>query len=60
LSTQDITRDRSWFRADMSELIPRKGKDESYDEIVAEIKELEGELDKELNVFEKKLGFVHW
>ncbi|KAF5351341.1 hypothetical protein D9758_008002 [Tetrapyrgos nigripes] len=41
---------------DTSELVPRKGKDESCDEIVAEIETLENELDGELEVFEKKLG----
>ncbi|THV02566.1 DNA mismatch repair protein Msh6 [Dendrothele bispora CBS 962.96] len=38
------------------ELIPRKGKDETYDGIMTEIKELEEGLDHELEAFEEKLG----
>ncbi|KAG6815417.1 hypothetical protein H0H87_002062 [Tephrocybe sp. NHM501043] len=38
------------------ELIPRQGKDEAYDEIMAEIAGLEEELDKDLVKMEKKLG----
>ncbi|KAG6917118.1 hypothetical protein DXG01_003784 [Tephrocybe rancida] len=38
------------------ELIPREGKDDVYDEIMAEIAGLEEELDNDLTKMEKKLG----
>ncbi|KAG6841043.1 hypothetical protein C0991_002351 [Blastosporella zonata] len=38
------------------ELIPREGKDEAYDEIMAEITSLEEELDNDLTKLEKKLS----
>ena len=36
--------------------MPREGKDEEYDGIMAQINELEETLDKELKRLEKKLG----
>ncbi|EIM88849.1 DNA mismatch repair protein Msh6 [Stereum hirsutum FP-91666 SS1] len=44
------------------ELIPVEGKDEAYDEISAEIKELEDELEKELKKLKKQLGcdLTYW
>ncbi|TFK38050.1 DNA mismatch repair protein msh6 [Crucibulum laeve] len=48
---------------DTDELVPRKGKDEAYDTIMAEIEGLEKEFDDELEVFEEqleiKLSFWH-
>lgn len=44
--------------SDPSELIPRPGKDERFDEVVREIASLEKELEGELKKFEKTLGFV--
>ncbi|KIJ62178.1 hypothetical protein HYDPIDRAFT_158442 [Hydnomerulius pinastri MD-312] len=41
---------------DTDELLPVDGKDEVYDEVMAEIAELEKELDGQLRKFEKKLG----
>lgn len=38
------------------ELVPIDGKDEVYDEIMAEINGLEKELDEELKTFEKSVG----
>lgn len=40
------------------ELIPRDGKDETYDEVMAEIEELEQELGGALKKFEKILGYI--
>lgn len=40
------------------ELVPVEGKDEDYDNIMAEIRELEEELDEELKGFEKSLKYV--
>lgn len=37
-----------------------EGKDEAYDEISAEIAELEDGLEKELKKLKKQLGCVHW
>ncbi|KAG7445110.1 DNA mismatch repair protein Msh6, partial [Guyanagaster necrorhizus] len=46
---------------DANELVPQEGKDGEYDTIMAEIAELEEELDGELKRFEKKLGCkLHW
>ena len=45
--------------ADADELIPEEGKDETYDEIVSEIRGLENNLEAELQKFEKNLGYVH-
>ncbi|KDR79956.1 hypothetical protein GALMADRAFT_242120 [Galerina marginata CBS 339.88] len=44
------------------ELIPRDGKDERYDEVVAEIKGLEKSLEADLTKFEKSLGIklAYW
>ncbi|KAJ3932313.1 MAG: muts domain V-domain-containing protein [Lentinula lateritia] len=43
------------------ELIPRDGKDETYDEVMAEIEELEQELGGALKKFEKILGVkLNW
>ncbi|PPR06375.1 hypothetical protein CVT24_002487 [Panaeolus cyanescens] len=44
------------------ELLPRSGKDETYDKIVAEIKSLEKSLDGELDKFKKDLGLnlAYW
>lgn len=39
------------------ELVPVEGKDEVYDGIMAEIGELEQELDEQLKKFEKSLGY---
>lgn len=43
-------------------MIPVEGKDEAYDEISAEIKELEDELEKELKELKKQLGcdLTYW
>jgi DNA mismatch repair protein MSH6 len=38
------------------ELVPQKGKDERYDEIIAEIEELEEGLEDHLKKFQKSLG----
>jgi hypothetical protein len=43
---------------DADELIPEEGKDETYDEIVSEICDLEKSLEAELHKFEKTLGYV--
>jgi hypothetical protein len=43
---------------DATELVPQAGKDPVYDEIMAEIKGLETELDEELEGFQKKLKCV--
>ncbi|RDB29773.1 DNA mismatch repair protein msh6 [Hypsizygus marmoreus] len=47
---------------DTDELVPREGKDEAYDAIMAEIAELEEDLEKDLKTFEKKLGckLTYW
>lgn len=42
----------------MDELVPRDGKDERYDEIQEEIRDLEKSLKGELKKFEKQLGYV--
>jgi len=41
------------------ELLPVAGKDETYDEVMCEIEELEKTLDAQLTKFEKKLGLVY-
>jgi len=38
------------------ELLPREGKDETYDEIQAEIDEVENSLENDLKKFKKSLG----
>jgi DNA mismatch repair protein MSH6 len=38
------------------ELEPQDGKDEEYDELMNEIKDLEGTLERELKTLQKKLG----
>jgi len=43
---------------EVDELIPRDGKDEKYDEVVAEINELESSLNADLKKFRKSLGYV--
>ena len=40
------------------ELIPEDGKDEMYDEVVAEIRDLEQSLEVDLQKFETTLGYV--
>ncbi|GJE94869.1 MutS family DNA mismatch repair protein [Phanerochaete sordida] len=40
----------------VDELMPREGKDEEYDAVMEEIRELEDTLDKELKKLEKKTG----
>jgi len=42
--------------SEADELVPQKGKDERYDEIVAEIEELEEVLEDHLKKFQKSLG----
>jgi hypothetical protein len=42
---------------DADELLPQAGKDDAYDEIMAEINGLEEDLEKELRKLEKKLGY---
>lgn len=42
--------------SEANELVPQKGKDERYDEIVAEIEELEEVLEDHLKKFQKSLG----
>lgn len=42
--------------ADADELLPQAGKDDVYDEIMAEIDGLEEDLEQELKKLEKKLG----
>lgn len=44
-------------KEDAGELMPVEGKDKVYDDIMAEIQELEGDLDEELKKFEKKIGY---
>uniref|UniRef100_A0A8H7XWG4 DNA mismatch repair protein n=1 Tax=Psilocybe cubensis TaxID=181762 RepID=A0A8H7XWG4_PSICU len=46
----------------IDELVPRDGKDERYDEVVAEINELEKSLNADLTKFEKSLGIklAYW
>ena len=46
------------FLIDADELIPEDGKDEMYDEVVAEIRDLEQSLEADLQKFEKTLGYV--
>lgn len=41
---------------DPNELVPRKGKDEAYDDIMATIESLESEFEEELENFQEKLG----
>ena len=43
---------------DADELIPADGKDETYDEVVSEIRDLEKSLEADLKKFEKTLGYV--
>ena len=43
---------------DADELIPADGKDETYDEVITEIHDLEKSLDADLLKFEKNLGCV--
>lgn len=43
---------------DADELIPADGKDEMYDEVVSEIRDLEKSLEADLQKFEKTLGYV--
>lgn len=43
--------------AEVDELVPRDGKDERYDEVVAEMDSLEKSLDADLTKFEKSLGY---
>ena len=43
---------------DADELIPADGKDETYDEVVSEIRDLEKSLEADLQKFEKTLGYV--
>lgn len=43
---------------DGDELIPADGKDEMYDEVVSEIRDLEKSLEADLRKFEKTLGYV--
>ncbi|CAK5279496.1 unnamed protein product [Mycena citricolor] len=46
---------------DASELVPQDGKDEVYDGVMAEIRELENELDDELKNMQKKMkGKLSW
>lgn len=51
-----------WWTDNTDELIPVEGKDEPYDEISAEIKELEDGLEKELKKLKKQLGcdLTYW
>jgi DNA mismatch repair protein MSH6 len=44
------------YLADADELIPQAGKDDVYDEIMAEVDGLEEEFEDELKKLEKKLG----
>ena len=41
---------------DSDDLIPVEGKDEAYDEIIAEIKQLEQQLEKDLKKLQKEVG----
>jgi DNA mismatch repair protein MSH6 len=41
---------------DNDDLLPVEGKDEAYDEIAQEIRELENGLDKSLKKLEKQVG----
>ena len=43
---------------DADELIPADGKDEMYDKVVSEIRDLENSLEADLPKFEKTLGYV--
>ena len=43
---------------DADELIPADGKDETYDEVVSEIRDLEKSLEEDLQKYEKTLGYV--
>ncbi|KAI3597469.1 dna mismatch repair protein msh6 [Moniliophthora roreri] len=46
---------------DFSELTPTEGKDEQYDEVMTEIKELEKSLNKELERLKRSLGYeLNW
>jgi len=47
----------SLFVKGTDELVPVDGKDEVYDSIMTEIKELEQELSEQLKMFEKSLGY---
>ena len=48
------------FLIDADELIPADGKDETYDEVISEIRDLEKSLEADLKKFEKTLGYVNW
>jgi len=41
---------------DADELIPADGKDEMYDEVVSEIRDLENSIEADLQKFKKTLG----
>jgi len=43
---------------DIEDLAPQEGKDEAYDDIMAEITGLEKELEEELGGWSKKIGYV--
>ena len=47
------------FLIDADELILADGKDEMYDEVVSEIRDLEKSLEADLQKFEKILGYVY-
>jgi DNA mismatch repair protein MSH6 len=47
----------SLFVEGADELVPVDGKDDVYDGIMTEIRELEQELDEQLKKFEKSLGY---
>jgi hypothetical protein len=46
------------YFVDSDELLPQEGNDEDYDKIVAEIADLEKQLDLKLKVWEGKLKLV--
>lgn len=46
------------MNVEVDELVPRDGKDERYDEVIAEIGSLEKSLEADLKKFEKSLGSV--
>jgi hypothetical protein len=43
---------------DLDELVPQEGKDDEYDKITAEIRELEEDLEAELKVFKERLRYA--
>ena len=49
--------DLSLFVKGADELVPVDGKDDVYDSIMTKIKELEQELNQQLKMFEKSLGY---